>query len=65
MTMADRASDTSQGQSQSALVLGATGGVGGETAAALVRHGWHVGGMARNPNAAAGANAARRRVDCR
>lgn len=31
-----------------ALVLGATGGIGGSIAAALVRHGWQVRGMARN-----------------
>lgn len=30
-----------------ALVLGATGGVGGETARALLRHGWKVRGLAR------------------
>ena len=32
-----------------ALVLGATGGVGGETAAALLRHGWRVDAIARDP----------------
>ena len=32
-----------------ALVLGATGGIGGETAAALLRHGWTVVAMARDP----------------
>lgn len=31
-----------------ALVLGATGGIGGGIAAALLRHGWQVRGMARN-----------------
>lgn len=31
-----------------ALVLGATGGIGGETAAALLRHGWSVVGMTRS-----------------
>jgi nucleoside-diphosphate-sugar epimerase len=31
-----------------ALVLGASGGIGGETAAALVRHGWDVTAMARD-----------------
>ena len=35
-----------------ALVLGATGGVGGETAAALARHGWTVRALTRNPDAA-------------
>lgn len=32
-----------------ALVLGANGGVGGETAAALVRHGWSVRALVRDP----------------
>jgi len=35
--------------SRTALVIGATGGVGGETAAALVRHGWQVRALARRP----------------
>lgn len=34
--------------SKKALVLGASGGIGGETAAALVRHGWEVIAMARD-----------------
>ncbi len=33
---------------KTALVLGATGGVGGETARALVQHGWKVRGLVRN-----------------
>ncbi len=33
---------------KTALVLGATGGIGGETAAALLRHGWAVVAMARD-----------------
>lgn len=33
---------------KTALVLGATGGVGGSVAAALARHGWQVRGMARD-----------------
>jgi nucleoside-diphosphate-sugar epimerase len=33
--------------SKTALILGATGGVGGETARALLRHGWKVRAMAR------------------
>ncbi len=33
---------------RSALVLGASGGVGGETARALVRHGWHVRALSRD-----------------
>lgn len=36
------------------LVLGATGGVGGETAAALQRHGWAIRAMARNGSARRG-----------
>ena len=35
-----------------ALVIGATGGIGGETAAALVRHGWTVRGLSRRPQPA-------------
>jgi nucleoside-diphosphate-sugar epimerase len=34
---------------KTALVLGATGGIGGETVAALMRHGWTVRALARNP----------------
>jgi len=34
---------------KTALVLGATGGIGGETVAALLRHGWRVVAMARDP----------------
>jgi nucleoside-diphosphate-sugar epimerase len=48
---------TSPPQARSALVLGATGGVGGETAAALLRHGWQVKAIARDrQKAAANAN---------
>ncbi|MBY8820884.1 NAD(P)H-binding protein [Sphingomonas colocasiae] len=36
------------------LILGATGGVGGETAAAMLRHGWRVRAMARTVPQAAG-----------
>ncbi|MES2441981.1 MAG: NAD-dependent epimerase/dehydratase family protein [Pseudomonadota bacterium] len=32
-----------------ALVLGASGGIGGETARALLRHGWQVRGLTRTP----------------
>jgi nucleoside-diphosphate-sugar epimerase len=38
---------------KTALVLGATGGVGGVIADALVRHGWQVRGLARDAAAAA------------
>ena len=34
---------------KTALVLGATGGVGGETARVLVAHGWQVRGLTRKP----------------
>jgi uncharacterized protein YbjT (DUF2867 family) len=37
-------------------VLGATGGVGGETAAALLQRGWHVRALARNSAKAAAKN---------
>ena len=37
---------------RTALVLGATGGIGGEAASALLRHGWRVVAMARDPDAA-------------
>lgn len=35
-----------------ALIIGATGGIGGETAAALARHGWTVCGLTRQPQPA-------------
>jgi nucleoside-diphosphate-sugar epimerase len=48
------------GATRTALVLGATGRIGGETAAALLRHGWHVVAMQRsNTGPAALANAIR------
>jgi nucleoside-diphosphate-sugar epimerase len=37
------------GDTKTALVLGATGGIGGETAAALLRRGWRIVAMARDP----------------
>jgi nucleoside-diphosphate-sugar epimerase len=43
----------SQPANRLALVIGAAGGVGGETAAALVRHGWVVRGLTRRPRPAA------------
>ena len=39
-------------QHRIALVIGATGGIGGEAAAALVRHGWTVRGLTRRPQPA-------------
>jgi len=39
---------------KTALVLGATGGVGGETARTLIAHGWTVRGLARTPRAGDG-----------
>ncbi|MES2016077.1 MAG: NAD(P)H-binding protein [Pseudomonadota bacterium] len=41
-------------QAKTALVLGATGGVGGEVARALVARGWQVRALARNPGAQPG-----------
>lgn len=41
---------------KTALVLGATGGIGGGIATALLRHGWQVRGMARDAAAARKAN---------
>ncbi|WP_426395870.1 SDR family oxidoreductase [Ralstonia sp. R-29] len=41
-----------------ALVLGATGGIGGEVARRLVARGWHVRALQRNPDALANRNAA-------
>jgi nucleoside-diphosphate-sugar epimerase len=38
---------------RTALILGATGGVGGETARALIAHGWTVRGLARQPRISA------------
>jgi nucleoside-diphosphate-sugar epimerase len=38
---------------RTALILGATGGIGGETADALARHGWAIRALARNPAAGA------------
>lgn len=40
------------GAGRLALVIGATGGVGGETARALIAHGWRVRGLSRRPEAA-------------
>ena len=40
------------GQHRIALVLGATGGVGAETASGLARHGWHIRAFARTPKPA-------------
>ncbi len=41
------------GNGKTALVIGATGGIGGEVAAALLRRGWRVRGLNRDPAAAA------------
>ncbi len=46
-------------EQKTALVLGATGGIGGAVAAALSRHGWQVRGMARDAAAARRAGPAR------
>ena len=36
-------------QAKTVLVVGANGGVGGETCRALLRHGWTVRALARSP----------------
>jgi len=41
-------------QSKTALILGATGGIGAELAASLGRHGWQINALHRNPAAAIG-----------
>jgi nucleoside-diphosphate-sugar epimerase len=41
------------GTERTALVLGATGGIGGAVAAALIARGWSVRGLARDPEGAA------------
>ncbi len=48
---------------RTALIIGATGGFGGETARALLVHGWQVRALARNPRAAAQANAGLAAID--
>jgi len=40
-------------QRKTALILGATGGIGGEVAASLSRHGWHINALNRDPAKAA------------
>lgn len=45
-------------EQKTALVLGATGGVGGAVAEALLRHGWRVRAMVRNPGTARAARPA-------
>jgi len=42
--------DSPQEKQKTALVVGATGGIGGEVARALIAHGWHVRGLARRPD---------------
>ena len=41
---------------KTALILGATGGIGSEMAAALSRHGWQINALNRNPAQAGGRN---------
>ena len=41
-----------------AMVLGATGGIGGEVARRLVARGWHVRALQRNPDALTNRNTA-------
>jgi nucleoside-diphosphate-sugar epimerase len=45
-------------QSKTALILGATGGIGHEVAVALNRHGWQVKALHRDPTKAAGRESA-------
>ena len=51
-----------QAPPRTTLVLSATGGIGGETAAALARHGWRIRAIARAVDDAAAA--ARRAEHC-
>jgi uncharacterized protein YbjT (DUF2867 family) len=44
-----RRNQMSNSTNKIALVIGATGGIGGATAAALARHGWTVRGLTRRP----------------
>jgi nucleoside-diphosphate-sugar epimerase len=48
----DMTRQQSGSEKKTALVIGATGGIGGEVAGALNRHGWRVRGLCRNPQAA-------------
>ena len=41
-------------QTKTILVVGANGGVGGETCVALLRHGWRVRALARRPGSVEG-----------
>ena len=41
--------DPSREKQKLALVIGATGGIGGEVAHALIKHGWRVRGLCRRP----------------
>lgn len=52
MFVGEGASPMIQTTAKTALVIGATGGFGGETAQALVAHGWRVRALQRNPDAA-------------
>jgi nucleoside-diphosphate-sugar epimerase len=47
-------SDLAMTHTKTALILGATGGIGGEMAAALSRHGWQINALNRNPAQAGG-----------
>jgi nucleoside-diphosphate-sugar epimerase len=48
----DMTTRQSGSENKTALVIGATGGIGGEVARALNRHGWQVRGLCRNPETA-------------
>jgi nucleoside-diphosphate-sugar epimerase len=61
--MTDPASPASPAAPRVALVIGATGSFGGHAAAALLRHGWRVRGLARDPAAARAKAGARMPID--
>lgn len=50
-------------ETRTALIIGATGGIGGEVAAALLRRGWRLRGLARRPDEAARHTARLRAVE--
>ena len=54
---------TSSSPTRIALVLGATGGFGGHTAQALIKRGWTVRALARDPAAAAAKAGPRTAID--
>ena len=55
--------DTATQNPRTALVIGATGSFGGHAAAALIRHGWRVRALARDPDAASARSGPRMPID--